>query len=72
MNRSPLTVVVIVPVYNGGERFCASLDSLRRAEPPPDGVIVIGDGETDGSSQFAEVAGVSGWGRCHGADLVYS
>ncbi len=56
---SLLTVAVIVPVYNGGERFRASLGSIRQTVPPPDEVIVIGDGDTDGSSQYAEAAGVT-------------
>ena len=56
---SPLTVAVIVPVYNGGKRFRASLESIRQAVPPPDEIIVIGDGDTDGSSQYAEAAGVT-------------
>ena len=56
---SPLTVAVIVPVYNGGKRFRASLESIRHADPPPDEIIVIGDGDTDGSSQYAEAAGVT-------------
>ena len=59
MNPSPLTIAVIVPVYNGGENFRASLDSIRRAIPPPDELIVVGDGDTDGSSQYAEAAGIS-------------
>lgn len=59
LNLSPLTVAVIVPVYNGGAKFRASLDSLRRAVPPPDELIVVGDGDTDGSSQYAETAGIS-------------
>lgn len=50
---------MIVPVHSGGERFHANMDSIRRAEPPPDEVIVIGDGDTDGSSQFAEAAGIT-------------
>ncbi len=56
---SLLTVAVIVPVYNGGERFRASLESIRQTVPPPDEIIVIGDGDTDGSSQYAEAAGVT-------------
>jgi len=56
---SPLTVAVIVPVYNGGTKFRASLDSIRCAVPPPDELIVVGDGDTDGSSQYAEAAGIS-------------
>lgn len=59
LNLSPLTVAVIVPVNNGGAKFRASLDSIRRAEPPPDELIVVGDGDTDGSSQYAEAAGIS-------------
>jgi len=59
LNSFPLTVAVIVPVYNGGAMFRASLDSIRRAVPPPDELIVVGDGDTDGSSQYAEAAGIS-------------
>ena len=59
LNLSSLTVAVIVPVYNGGATFRASLDSIRRAVSPPDELIVVGDGDTDGSSQYAEAAGIS-------------
>lgn len=59
LNRSSLTVAVIVPVYNGGAKFRASLDSIRRAVPPPDELIVVGDGDTDGSSHYAEAAGMT-------------
>lgn len=59
LNLLPLTVAVIVPVYNGGAKFRASLDSIRRAAPPADELIVVGDGDTDGSSQYAEAAGVT-------------
>ncbi|MEO5956997.1 MAG: glycosyltransferase [Nitrospiraceae bacterium] len=59
LSLSSLTVAVIVPVYNGGAKFHASLDSIRRALPPPDELIVVGDGDTDGSSQYAEAAGIA-------------
>lgn len=55
----PVTLAVIVPVYNGGKRFRASLESIRQTVPPPDEIIVIGDGDTDGSSQYAEASGVT-------------
>ncbi|MBA5865669.1 MAG: glycosyltransferase [Nitrospira sp. CR1.3] len=58
MKISTLTVTVIIPVFNGGAKFRASLDSVRKADPPPDEIIVVGDGDTDGSSQYAEAAGV--------------
>ena len=58
LNLSSLTVAVIVPVYNGGAKFRASLDSIRCAVPPANELIVVGDGDTDGSSQYAEAAGI--------------
>ncbi len=70
VNLSPLTVAVIVPVYNGGAKFRASLDSIRRAVPPPDELIVVGDGDTDGSSQYAEAAGISVYRFPHPEGLV--
>ena len=54
-----MTVAIVVPVYNGGAKFRASLESIRRAVPPPDELIVVGDGDTDGSSQYAEAAGMT-------------
>ena len=57
MVASPLSIAVIVPVYNGGDKFRASLNSIQNAVPPPDELIVVGDGDTDGSSQYAEAAG---------------
>lgn len=59
LNNLFLTVAVIIPVYDGGAKFRASLDSIRRAVPPPNELIVVGDGDTDGSSQYAEAAGIS-------------
>jgi glycosyltransferase involved in cell wall biosynthesis len=50
-------ISVIIPVYNGGACFRACLLSVTAAGPPPTEVIVIGDGDTDGSSQFAEELG---------------
>lgn len=52
-----LTISVIVPVYNGGTAFCRCLMSLKTVFPPPIELIVIGDGDTDGSSRFAEEHG---------------
>jgi glycosyltransferase involved in cell wall biosynthesis len=54
-----MTVAIVVPVYNGGAKFRASLESIRLAVPPPDELIVVGDGDTDGSSQYAEAAGIT-------------
>jgi glycosyltransferase involved in cell wall biosynthesis len=59
MRRKSLSVAVVIPVYNGGQKFRACIDSIRRTVPPPDEFIVVGDGDIDGSSQLAEAAGAS-------------
>jgi glycosyltransferase involved in cell wall biosynthesis len=48
------TISVIIPVYNGGQHFRKCLVSVKALVPSPVEVIVVGDGDTDGSSQFAE------------------
>lgn len=53
----PPTISIIVPVYNGGASFQACLASLTAANPAPDELIVVADGETDGSGQRAEECG---------------
>lgn len=52
-----LNVSVIIPVYNGGESFRRCLTKLFEASPPPLEVIVVSDGDTDGSGQLAEQFG---------------
>lgn len=52
-----LTISVVVPVYNGGEPFRQCLRSLTALNPPPMEVIVVADGDTDGSWQMAEEFG---------------
>jgi len=46
-------VSIIIPVYNGGEKFRACLESVRALNPPADEVIVIADSDTDGSRELA-------------------
>jgi glycosyltransferase involved in cell wall biosynthesis len=40
---------VIIPVHNGGETFGKCLRSVAAARPPADEIIVVADGESDGS-----------------------
>lgn len=47
-------ISVIIPVYNGGNNFRHCLSSLKRSVRQPDEVIVVLDGDTDGSWQVAE------------------
>ncbi len=50
-------ISVIIPVHNGGENFQRCLASLEQSSRPPDEVIVVADGDTDGSWQVAEASG---------------
>ena len=52
------TVSVIVPVYNGGDNFRRCLLSLAAASPAPKEIIVVADGDTDGSWRLAEEFGM--------------
>ena len=48
------TVSVIIPVHNGGENFRRCLQSLVESIPPPDEIIVVADGDSDGSWRMAK------------------
>jgi GT2 family glycosyltransferase len=52
-----ITISIVVPVYNGGEAFRQCLMSLAALQPPPMEVIVVADGDTDGSWKMAEEFG---------------
>jgi GT2 family glycosyltransferase len=54
-----LAISVIIPVYNGGPNFRKCLVSVKALLPCPLEVIVVGDGDTDGSSQLAQEFGVT-------------
>src|SRR5580765_6254271 len=49
-----LSVSVIVPVYNGGGKFRQCLASVKASHLSPREIIVIADGDTDGSWQLAK------------------
>lgn len=53
-----VTVSVVVPVHNGGPHFRRCLASLQAASPPPFEIIVVADGDTDGSGVYAERLGL--------------
>jgi GT2 family glycosyltransferase len=52
------TVTVIIPVHNGGQRFGKCLRNLVAAEPAPDEIIIVADGESDGSWRMARELGM--------------
>lgn len=54
-------VSVIVPVYNGGEGFIACLEALRSSAGIASEsweIIVVDDGSTDGSAEWARAGGI--------------
>jgi len=56
---SQLKISVIIPVHNGGEAFRRCLSSLKQSTRQPDEVIVVADGDTDGSWQVAKAFGAN-------------
>lgn len=54
---SPLTISVIIPVHDGGPGFRKCLLSLANVLPPSTEVIVVADGDADGSGRVAEEFG---------------
>ena len=52
-----LNISIIIPVHNGGESFRRCLDSLKQSKRQPDEVIVVADGDTDGSWELAKAFG---------------
>jgi glycosyltransferase involved in cell wall biosynthesis len=51
------TVSVIIPVHNGGAYFRTCLSKLAQAVPRPIEIIVVADGESDGSWRLAKEFG---------------
>lgn len=52
-----MRLTVVIPVYNGGESFRKCLESIESSLRLPDEVVVISDGDTDGSWKLAETFG---------------
>lgn len=48
------SVSIVIPVYNGGDAFRRCLTSLQRWAPPATEIIVVSDGDSDGSWRLAE------------------
>jgi GT2 family glycosyltransferase len=52
-SRFQPTISVVIPVHEGGASFLRCLHSLAASERPPEEIIVVVDGDTDGSSDTA-------------------
>lgn len=51
------TISCVIPVFNGERYLKAAIDSVLAQTRPPDEVIVVDDGSTDGSAGIASVFG---------------
>jgi glycosyltransferase involved in cell wall biosynthesis len=51
--NTPLTVSVIIPVHNAGPYFHSCLSKLAATKPRPLEIIVVADGDSDGSWRLA-------------------
>jgi GT2 family glycosyltransferase len=58
ISSAGLTISVIIPVHNGGAKFRECLLKLAEAVPQPLEIIVVADGDTDGSWLLAKEMGV--------------
>ena len=57
MGYPDLSISVIIPVRNAREHLRQCLSAMLGATPPPAEIIVVADGDTDGSWQIAEERG---------------
>lgn len=57
LSTAELTVSVIIPVHNGGAYFRTCLSKLAESVPRPTEIIVVADGDTDGSWRLAKEFG---------------
>lgn len=59
-SSSNVKITVIVPVFNGGAVFDYCLKGLKAAHREPHEILIVGDGEGDGSWRKAEGFGFKG------------
>lgn len=57
--QNPITISIIIPVYNGGDAFRRCLEALSQTTYPHWDCLVIDDGSTDGSAQLAQSFGAA-------------
>ncbi|GGL34309.1 hypothetical protein GCM10012283_15900 [Phycicoccus endophyticus] len=55
--HGPVTVTVLIPAHNEGDRIAATLDSLTTAADAPDRIVVVADNCTDDTEEIARRTG---------------
>jgi glycosyltransferase involved in cell wall biosynthesis len=53
------TLAVVIPVHNGGQPFQRCLEAITATCPPPNELVVVADGVTDGSDILAREFGAT-------------
>ena len=51
-----LTISIVIPVHNGGEKFRRCLETVNALQPAPLELIVVCDGDTDGSADGRDIS----------------
>ena len=52
------SISIVIPAYNGGHSLDQCLDAIGRLTTPPDEVLIVDDGSTDGSIERAAARGI--------------
>jgi len=55
--RARRSVSVVIPAYNAGQTLGPVLEALQAQEPPPDQIVVVDNGSSDGTADVAERLG---------------
>ncbi|MGH2416682.1 MAG: glycosyltransferase family 2 protein, partial [Microcystaceae cyanobacterium] len=56
-SQTDLSISMVIPVHNGGEAFRQCLSHIKQFAPKDTEIIVVADGDTDGSGDLAEAIG---------------
>ncbi len=58
-SQADLSISIVIPVYNGGDAFRQCLSSVKQFAPENTEIIIVADGDTDGSGDWAATVGAT-------------